>query len=163
MGASEVACRLAIDSASFGRAAGNLQRVGLPIGDESLRKLVENEGKLLLAAQRTEQLELDFAASDCQTTATPDPKPVARIYVGSDGVMVPVVTESEKLKRRDKAKERRKRLPRRRGHQRKPLAAMKPSARRGPTRSSRSSRFTIRTRSIATYGRRVETAKPPAS
>jgi hypothetical protein len=128
VGASEVACRLALDSASFVRAAGNLRRVGLPISEESLRKLVENEGKLLLAAQRTEQLELDFAASDCQTTATPDQKPVTRIYLGSDGVMVPVVTESEKLKRREQARERRERLPRRRGHKRKPLPAMKPGA-----------------------------------
>ena len=128
VGASEVACRLTIDSASFERAAGNLRRVGLPIGEESLRKLVENEGKLLLAAQRAEQLELDFSASDCQTTATPDHKPAARIYVGSDGVMVPVITDSEKLKRREKARQRRKRLPRRKGRKRKPLPAVKPGA-----------------------------------
>jgi hypothetical protein len=127
-GASEVACRLTIDSASFVRAAGNLRRVGMLIGEESLRKLVENEGKLLLAAQRTEQLELDFAASDCQTTATPDQKPVTRIYHGSDGVMVPVITESEKLKRRQKAKEKRNGLPRRKGHKRKALPAMKSGA-----------------------------------
>lgn len=126
MGAGEVACRLAIDSASFERAAGNLKRLGLSIGEESLRKLVEHDGKLLLAAQRTEQLELDFAASDCRTTATADQKPLTRIYAGSDGVMVPVVREAEKLKRREKARQKRKRLPRRKG--RRPLPAIKAGA-----------------------------------
>jgi hypothetical protein len=63
LGVAEVACRLAIDSASFGRAAGNLLRAaGLSISEESLRQLVEHEGKLVLEAQRTEQLELDFTA-----------------------------------------------------------------------------------------------------
>lgn len=128
VGASEVACRLAIDSASFERAAGNLGRMGFPIGEESLRKLVEHEGKLLLAAQRAEQLELDFAASDCHTTATADQKPVTRIYAGSDGVMVPVVTEAEKFKRRDKARAKRQGLPRRKGHRRQPLPAIKSGA-----------------------------------
>ena len=85
LGVSEVACRLAIDSASFARAADNLFRAaGWSISAESLRKLVEQQGKLLLEAQRVVQLELDFSASDCQTTATPDEKPVSRIYLGSD-------------------------------------------------------------------------------
>ena len=66
LGASEVACRLAIDSASFERAADNLLRAaGWSISEESPRKLVEHEGELLLEAQRGEQLGLDFAASEC--------------------------------------------------------------------------------------------------
>jgi hypothetical protein len=129
LGVSEVACQLAIDSASFERAARHLLRVsGLSISEESLRKLVEHEGKLLLEAQRTEQLELDFSAADCQTRATPDRQPVSRIYLGSDGVMVPVVTEAEKLKRRAKALEKRKTLTRRKGLRRKPLPAVKHGA-----------------------------------
>ena len=126
LGVSEVACRLAIDSASFARAADNLFRAaGWSISEESLRKLVEQEGKLLLEAQRVEQLELDFSASDCQTPATPDEKPVSRIYLGSDGVMVPATTETEKLKRRKTALEKRQQLPRLKGRKRKPLLAMK--------------------------------------
>jgi hypothetical protein len=129
LGVSEVACRLAIDSASFERAAANLLRAaGWSISEESLRKLVEHEGDLLLEAQRIEQLELDFAASDCRTTATPEPEPVTRIYLGSDGVMVPVTTEVEKLKRRKTVNEKRRSLPRRKGHHRKPLPAMKHGA-----------------------------------
>lgn len=129
LGASEVACRLAIDSSSFQRAADNLHRLaGWSISEESLRVLVEHQGNLALRAQRSEQLELDFAASDCQTNVTADKQPVTRIYLGSDGVMVPVVTEVEKLKRRKTTQRRRSGPGRRRGHHRKPLRTMKHGA-----------------------------------
>jgi hypothetical protein len=155
LGVSEVACRLAIDSTSFGRAAENLLRTaGLSISEESLRKLVEHEGRLLLSAQRLEQLELDFSAADCRTSATGEglaaeqsageqsageqsagEQPageqsagVTRIYMGSDGVMVPTITEAEKLKRRAKAGQLRKSLPRRKGQRRAPLPRVKRGA-----------------------------------
>lgn len=128
LGVVELACRLAIDSGSFGRAAGNLLRTaGLSISEESLRKLVEHEGKLVLEAQRCEQLELDFGAAEC-TTQRPDGQETTRVYVGMDGVMVPVITQGEKEKRRAWAKERRKRLPRRKGVRRLPLPTMKAGA-----------------------------------
>lgn len=112
LGVGELACRLSIDSASFQRAAENLLRAAdVSISEESLRKVVENEGILLLEAQRTEQLELDFCASDCLTDAAADQKPVSRIYLGCDGFMVPVVTETEKQKRRCKARQKRQSLP----------------------------------------------------
>lgn len=132
LGVTEVACRLAIDSASFERAAGNLlHAAGLSISEESLRRLVEHEGKLLLAAQRAEQLELDFTAGDCTTAQTPDGHEATRVYAGSDGVKVPIITDAEKQKRRAKAVERRKRLSRRRGVRRQPL----PTARKGADQS----------------------------
>lgn len=132
LGVKELACRLTIDSASFERAAGNLLRAaGLSISEESLRKLVEHEGKLLLAAQQTEQLELDFAACDCRTTDTPGGHEVTRVYVGSDGVKVPVITDVEKQKRRAQTLEKRRRFPRRRGVRRRPL----PKPRRGADQS----------------------------
>lgn len=151
LGVTEVACRLATDSTSFQRAAENLLRAaGLSISEESLRQLVEREGKLLLAAQRNEQLELDFAAADCRTTATgeatcavvdglvggePVGEPstvktpsVTRIYLGIDGVMVPAITDAEKQKRRAGAKEKRKSLPREKGQRRAPLPTPKHGA-----------------------------------
>ena len=151
LGVTEVACRLATDSTSFQRAAGNLLRAaGLSISEESLRQLVEGEGRLLLTAQRNEQLELDFAAADCRTTVTGEPTRVAvdglfgeepvgepstaralsvtRIYLGSDGVMVPAITDAEKLKRRAKARELRANLPREQGRKRLPLPALKRGA-----------------------------------
>jgi hypothetical protein len=120
----------------------------LSISEESLRILVEREGKLLLAAQRAEQLELDFAAADCRTAATGEEPTgeqptgqeppgeqstaagpwVTRIYLGSDGVMVPAITEAEKLKRRAKAKEKRKSLAREKGQKRSPLPTLKHGA-----------------------------------
>lgn len=127
LGVGELACRLAIDSASFERAAKNLLRAaGVSISAESLRKLVENEGTLLLEAQRTEQLELDFCASDCVADSTADQKPVSRIYLGCDGFMVPVVTDAEKQKRRGKARKKRESLPKQKGRR-----AALPPARRG--------------------------------
>jgi hypothetical protein len=127
LGVAELACRLAIDSASFARAAGNLLRTaGLSISEERLRQLVESEGKLVLEAQRMEQLELDFSAGDCKTRQRPDGQETTRMYLGLDGVMVPVITQGEKDKRRAKAKEKRRHLPRRRGVHRRPLPAAKP-------------------------------------
>jgi hypothetical protein len=129
LGVAELACRLAIDSASFQRAAGNLLRTaGLSISEELLRRLVEQEGKLVLEAQRTEQLELDFSAADCTTRERPDGRETTRIYLGMDGVMVPVITQAEKDKRRAQAKERRKHLPRRKGMRRRRLPALKSGA-----------------------------------
>lgn len=137
LGVVEVATRLAIDSASFDRAdfgelsrtAANLLRAaGLSISAETLRTITENEGKLVVAAQRCEQLELDFTtlnepfkASECVTESTPDGTPVTRVYLGTDGVMdfgelsraVPMTTDAEKHKRREKAVQKRRRLPRR--------------------------------------------------
>jgi hypothetical protein len=62
---------------------------------------------------------LDWSAADCKTQGK-----TTRIYVGSDGVMVPLVTEAEKLSRRKKVKEKR----RRRGKKARPLPARKSGA-----------------------------------
>lgn len=129
LGVTELACRLAIDSASFERAAGNLLRTtGVRLSEESLRQLVEHEGKRVLEAQRMEQLELDFSAHDCTTQERPDGQKTTRVYLGMDGVMVPVITQAEKDQRRSKAKQKRKHLPRRRGMHRPPLPPGKKGA-----------------------------------
>jgi len=118
----EMCCRIGTDSASFTRAAANLDRVGqLKLSDQTLREMVESEGRAVLAWQDHEQLELDFDAGQCVTNATDDGATASRIYVGIDGFMVPMVTDAEKSKRLEKAKARRKRLPRRRGVRRPPL------------------------------------------
>lgn len=122
----QLACGLAIDSASFQRAAEHLRLVGgLRMSDELLRQLVENEGKAARAFQDEEQLGLDFDAAECQTKETPDGQPVSRGYVGMDGFMAPTVTQAECDKRHQKAVERRKTLPRIRGKRRKRLVCSK--------------------------------------
>lgn len=121
-----MSCRIACDSASFSRAADNLARVGqFTLSDESLRKLVESEGKAILAWQDHEQLELDFDAAACLTRKTQDKSVKSRVYVGIDGFMAPMVTDAEKAKRFDKAKARRKTLKRKKGVRRPALVRHK--------------------------------------
>ncbi|MEX2212830.1 MAG: hypothetical protein WD768_01795 [Phycisphaeraceae bacterium] len=59
-------------------------------------------------------MEFDWHAKDCHVIGS-DGKPTTRLYLGADGVMVPVIADAEKHKRRAKALERRKKLSRRKG------------------------------------------------
>jgi hypothetical protein len=116
LAAREMCCRIGIDSASFGRAAANLDRIGgLKLSDEILRQVVESQGQAVVAWPDDEQLELDFDAGECRTTATEDGRAISRLYVGIDGFMLPMITDAEMGKRFEKARERRKKLKRRRG------------------------------------------------
>jgi hypothetical protein len=141
VGVREIACRLNGDGKNFDKAAENLARAAqIYTSGETLRVLVENEGRQVLKAQQSGALPLLWSAADCkvesdtwdtpsvmdpsnvpETSGTPgvsDPSPpTTRIYMGSDGVMVPLVTDEEKKKRRQKIKEKR----RRRGKKAKPL------------------------------------------
>jgi len=81
--------------------------------------LVETEGKQIARAQKEGQLPVNWSASDCQTETG-----ATRVYFGSDGVMVPLVTDAEKKKRRQKIKAKR----RRRGKKAKPLPTRKVGA-----------------------------------
>ena len=121
LGVREMACRLNGDGKNFDKAAANLARTAqVRLSGETLRVLVEAEGKRILQAQRAGRLELDWSAADCTTEG----RKATRIYVGSDGVMVPLVTDAEKVARRRKVKEKR----RRRGRPARPLPARKPGA-----------------------------------
>lgn len=120
LGVREMACRLNGDGKNFDKAAENLARTAqLHLSGETLRMLVEGEGKRVLKAQRSGQLSVGWSASDCTTDQGP-----TRVYVGSDGVMVPLVTTTEKKARRDKVKQKRKR----RGKKARPLPALKEGA-----------------------------------
>jgi hypothetical protein len=122
LGVREMACRLNGDGKNFDKAADNLGRTAqVAVSGETLRQLVETEGKRVVQAQKAGRLPIDWSAADCKTergaTRT-------RVYFGSDGVMVPQVTVVEKRKRRERIKAQR----RRRGRKAKPLAALKPGA-----------------------------------
>ncbi len=120
LGVCEMACRLNGDGKNFDKAAANLSRTAqISLSGETLRVLVETEGKRVLQAQRSGKLLLDWTAADCKT-----PEKTTRIYLGSDGVMVPMVTEVEKTKRRKQVKQKRSR----RGRKARPLARKKPGA-----------------------------------
>jgi hypothetical protein len=120
LGVREMACRLNGDGKNFDKAAENLARTAqVAVSGETLRQLVETEGKRVVQAQKSGQLPIDWSAADCKT-----PTGETRLYFGSDGVMVPQVTDAEKRTRREKIKAKR----RRRGRKAKPLAALKPGA-----------------------------------
>jgi hypothetical protein len=75
------------------------------LSPERLRQLVIAEGR---AAQQADAVPTAFRAVECVV----DPRaaqPTTRIYTGLDGVMVPLVTEAEKVRRRQKVRQRRQR------------------------------------------------------
>lgn len=91
-GVREMGCREALHC-SFEVASDNLQRTAqLSISGRSLREMVESQGRAVLAAQRGGSLLPTFTTEDC-TAAT--------LITGADGVMVPMVTEQQKQRRRE--------------------------------------------------------------
>jgi hypothetical protein len=90
-GVCEICCRESLNSA-FVPASDNIKRLAqLDISSSTVREIVEQEGRTLVNAQRKGQAGPDFTSKDC-TNST--------VIIGSDGVMVPRVTEEQKRKRR---------------------------------------------------------------
>jgi hypothetical protein len=110
LGLREMACRLNLASRNFDKAAENLGRAAqVHLSGEFLRQVVESEGKAVQAAAKAGQLPIDWKASDCPALDKEgNPTAKSRIYLGSDGVMVPHVTEKEKRTRRDRTKAKRR-------------------------------------------------------
>src|SRR5262249_22785383 len=107
VGVSEMACRLNNDAASFEKAAENLKRTAqVGMSAEQLRQLVQGEGRRLWGAQRGGPSAPAFTAADCRL---PDDRSRTRMYTGVDGVMVPIITDAEKKKRREKVVRKRRR------------------------------------------------------
>lgn len=117
-GVVEMLCRLNLSSPSFARTAENVGRLTpIEISGESVRRLVEAEGKAAANVMRRGRLDPGFTSADCQTD-----QGLTRLYFGCDGVKVPLVTDAEKRKRRQKIKQKRQRS----GRKRRPLPALKP-------------------------------------
>ncbi len=113
-----MACRVNRDSSSFDKAAEDLKRTAqLTMSGEQLRQVVQAEGRRVLAAQDARELPPAFQAEDCKVPG----ENKTRMYVGVDGVMVPTITETEKVARRQKVLEKR----RRRGRKCQPLPPRK--------------------------------------
>jgi len=97
IGVRQMCCRVAASQQGFTKASEHLKHLAqLSVSYERLRQIVEVEGQLVLEVQRKGLLAAEFTAEDCKTS----PKGPKRLYVGIDGVMVPMVTEAEKNKRR---------------------------------------------------------------
>ena len=112
VGARELCSRATVTGPSFRKSAENLDRLGqIRVSPEYLRGIVQNEGRRVLQARDTGMIGPDWQASDCHVS----PAGPSRVTVGSDGVMVPVVTESEKRKRRENRDSDRRKQARRSG------------------------------------------------
>jgi hypothetical protein len=104
-GVREMACRLNQGATSFRQTAEHLARAAhLSISSETLRQVIEGEGKRLLRALHQGTLGPAWSAADCRTA-----EHSSRLYLGCDGVKVPLVTEAEKQKRRAALREKRRR------------------------------------------------------
>jgi hypothetical protein len=111
VGLRQLCCRLGIAGRSFARSAGNLKEAAqVVMGEDPYRKVVEAEGKAVLAAPGDGQLEIDWSAAECKTTS-PDGREVSRVYSSADGVLVPTTTAGEKQKRRATTLARREKMP----------------------------------------------------
>jgi hypothetical protein len=104
----EIGARLNNDAASFDRAADNLWRASqIKISGERLRQMIQEDGRAILAAQQADAVPPAFTANDCVVDAA-KPNGPTRLYNGVDGVMVPVIKDEEKQRRREKTEQKRK-------------------------------------------------------
>ena len=108
-GVREMGCRLSLNEA-FVPAGENLARMAqLSISHSALRDLVEREGRRAEQSIRGGQYGPDWTSEDC-TEQT--------LITGADGVMVPLVTEEQKRKRRGTETLKRRRRGRKNGRRR---------------------------------------------
>ena len=113
-GAREMICRLNQSSASFRKTSDNLKRAAqIESNAETIRRLVESEGKAVLQAQAQGKLLPTWNSEDCVADTGK-----TRVYESCDGVKVPLITDTEKKTRREKTRQKR----RKRGRKCKPLA-----------------------------------------
>lgn len=105
VGVRELACRLNQHAGSFRKTAENLCRAAqIQTSSETVRQLVEQEGKGALRLERSGTIPIGWEASQCTS-----PEGVTRVYLGSDGVKVPLVTDAEKKARRQRTRRQRRR------------------------------------------------------
>lgn len=125
-GVREMACRENQAAHSFDKAAENLARTAqITMSGEQLRLVTEAEGRRVEAAQESGQIPTAWKASDCvvrEEGRVVEGK--TRVYTGSDGVLVPVITQTEKEKRRAGVKAKRKTC----GKKRRPLPPLRKGA-----------------------------------
>lgn len=98
-----------VSATSFVKAAAILDRTAqVKLSGERLRQEAEAAGRRVLEAQQDNTINVTWHAKDC-VVAEDKTRKKTRVYTGCDGVMVPIITEAEKVKRRDKTKAKRRR------------------------------------------------------
>lgn len=90
-GVREMSCRVVLHC-SFEAGSDHLRRTAqLSMSAQTIRQIVEHQGRSVMASQQSGAQGPGFTAADC-TNQT--------LVTGADGVMVPMVTEEQKRKRR---------------------------------------------------------------
>jgi hypothetical protein len=108
-GVVEMASRVNLSATSFRRAADVLERTAqVELSAECLRQVVEAAGRRVLKAQQNNEIIVTWQAKDCLSADGPTGQKT-RVYTGMDGVMVPTITEAEKVTRRQNIKAKRQR------------------------------------------------------
>ena len=103
LGVREICCRESLNTA-FVPAGENIKRLAqLDISSSVVRQIVEAQGAALSVAQHKNQAGPDFTSQDCAEKT---------VIAGADGVMVPMVTEQQKINRRKTQAARRKKQKR---------------------------------------------------
>lgn len=99
LGVREMCCRESLNVA-FVSASENIKRTAqLHISHNVIREIVESEGKQILKVRQSGKFGPDFTSADCSEKT---------IITGMDGVMVPLVTDEQKVKRRKTEAKKRK-------------------------------------------------------
>ena len=127
-GAKEVLCLMGM-MVDFKQAAEYAKKIGnIPISKERLRQIVESEAAAITVARNEGRLKAAWNASDAKTEATENKKTITRVYLGVDGVMVPVVSQQEKEKRRKNTAVRRQQRSATGVENTRPLPPMRPGS-----------------------------------
>ena len=114
VGVRQMCSRVAISQQGFRKAAEHLHHLAqIRMSPERLRMIVEKEGQKVWQAQSKGHIETSLTPEKSKTA----PKGPSRVYIGADGVKVPMITADEKLKRR------KKRGPKRKGSRRRVMRA----------------------------------------
>lgn len=94
----QLCCQLNRASRSFAMTAENLKAAAqLSLSRETVRQVVEDDGKALLEASHSGELQPVWHASQCQR-----PDGQSLVYLSSDGFVAPMITDAAKQARRKK-------------------------------------------------------------
>jgi len=104
VGVRQMCCRVGIHQQGFVKAAAHLNALAqLRISPERVRRIAQAEGRKVQTIQTAGRVRSDLSVETGRIQASGP----SRVYVGADGVKVPMVPRQEKTKRRQRRRRRR--------------------------------------------------------
>lgn len=104
VGVRQMCCRVGIHQHGFVKAAEHLDALAqLRLSPERVRRLAQAEGRQVQAVQAAGRVLSGLSVETARIKAGGP----SRVYVGADGVKVPMITQQEKAKRRQRRRRRR--------------------------------------------------------